>query len=103
MKGVEKPFLISPYNWKTYGDMNVEVWEKHQNTSLENADKIYRQSHAEVMELAETFSDEDLFTKDIFPWVGGSTLGSYFVSATASHYNWAVKKLKAHQKNCKNE
>ena len=101
MRGVEKPFLISPYNWKTYGDMNVEFWEKHQNTSLENADKMYRQSHAEVMELAETFSDKDLFTKDIFSWVGGSTLGSYFVSATASHYDWAMKKLKAHKKNCK--
>jgi len=23
------------------------------------------------------------------------------VSATSSHYDWALKKLKAHQKNCK--
>ena len=23
-KGEEKPFLPEPYNWKTYGDMNVE-------------------------------------------------------------------------------
>jgi hypothetical protein len=103
MKGEDKPFLPPPYNWKTYGDMNVEFWKKHQNTILEDADKMYRKSHEEVMELAETFSDKELFTKDIFPWVGGSTLGSYFVSATASHYDWAIKKLKAHQKNCKNE
>ena len=81
--------------------MNVEFWKKHQNTILEDADKMYRKSHEEVMELAETFSDKELFTKDIFPWVGGSTLGSYFASATASHYDWAIKKLKAHQKNCK--
>ena len=27
-------------------------------------------------------------------------LGSYFVSVTASHYDWAMKKLKAHKKNC---
>lgn len=33
-------------------------------------------------------------------WVGGSTLGSYFVSVTASHYDWAMKKQKAHRKNC---
>lgn len=103
MKGEDKPFLPPPYNWKTYGDMNVEFWKKHQNTILEDAGKMYRKSHEEVMELAETFSDKELFTKDIFPWVGGSTLGSYFVSATASHYDWAIKKLKAHQKNCKNE
>ena len=36
-------------------------------------------------------------------WVGGSTLGSYFVSTTSSHYDWAMKKLKAHKKNCKNQ
>jgi len=52
------------------------------------------------MKLAETFSNEELFSKGVYKWVGGSTLGSYFVSATASHYDWAMKKLKAHRKNC---
>lgn len=101
MNGEERSFLIPPYNWKTYGDMNVEFWKKHQDTPLEEAEKIYAKSHRDVMKLAETFSDKELFTKDVFPWVGGSTLGSYFVSATASHYDWAMKKLKAHKKNCK--
>ncbi|HNZ25936.1 MAG TPA: ClbS/DfsB family four-helix bundle protein [Spirochaetota bacterium] len=103
MNGEARPFLPEPYNWKTYGDMNVEFWKKHQNASLKDADKMYRKSHEDVIKLAETFSDTELFTKDIFPWVGGSTLGSYFVSTTASHYDWAMKKLKAHQKNCENK
>lgn len=99
--GNTKPFLPEPYNWKTYGDMNVEFWRKHQNTPLDEAKVMVEQSYQDVMELAESFSDEELFTKGIFPWVGGSTLGSYFVSATASHYDWAIKKLKAHKKNLK--
>jgi hypothetical protein len=33
-----------------------------------------------------------------FPWTGGATLGAYCVSATASHYDWAMKKIKAHIK-----
>lgn len=101
MNGEERPFLIPPYNWRTYGDMNVEFWKKHQDTSLEDAEKMYKKSHEDVMKLAETLSDKELFSKDVFSWVGGSTLGSYFVSATASHYDWAMKKLKAHKKNCK--
>ena len=36
-------------------------------------------------------------------WVSGSTLGSYFISSTSSHYDWAMKKLKAHRKNCKSQ
>lgn len=100
-KGEEKPFLPEPYNWRTYGEMNVGFWEKHQSTSLEEADSMVKESHNEVMKLAEKFSDKELFEKNVFPWVGGSTLGSYFVSATSSHYDWAIKKLKAHRKNCK--
>ena len=100
--GEEKPFIPKPYNWKTYGDMNVEFWKKHQNTPLEEAKKMINKSHKDVLVLAEKFSNDELFSKNIFKWVGGSTLGSYFVSSTSSHYDWAIKKLKAHQKNCKN-
>ena len=97
-KGEEKPFLPEPYNWRTYGDMNVEFWKKHQNTSLEDATKALQKSHKEILKLAEIFTNEELFSKKVYKWVGGSTLGSYFVSATSSHYDWAIKKLKAHQK-----
>ena len=99
-KGEVKPFLPEPYNWRTYGDMNVEFWKKHQNTSLEDATRALEKSHKDVLELAEKFTNEELFSKNIYKWVGGSTLGSYFVSATSSHYDWAMKKLKAHKKNC---
>jgi len=99
-KGEEKPFIPQPYNWRTYGDMNVEFWKKHQNTSFEDATRILEKSHKDVLELAEKFTNEELFSKKVYKWVGGSTLGSYFVSATSSHYDWAIKKLKAHQKNC---
>lgn len=99
-RGDKKPFIPPPYNWKTYGEMNVGFWEKHQGTSLDDARALLAKSHDDVMDLAETFSNEELFSKGVFPWVGGSTLGSYFVSVTASHYDWAMKKLKAHRKNC---
>lgn len=98
--GENKPFIPAPYNWKTYGDMNVGFWEKHQNTTLEEAKSMLKKSHEDILNLAETFSNEELFSKDVYKWVGGSTLGSYFVSATASHYDWAMKKLKAHKRNC---
>lgn len=99
--GDNKPFLPEPYNWKTYGDMNVEFWKKHQTTSLEEAKEMVAKTHSEVLSLAETFSNQELFSKGVYKWVGTSPLGSYFVSVTASHYDWAIKKLKAHIKNCK--
>lgn len=99
--GDNKSFLPEPYNWKTYGDMNAAFWQKHQKTTLEEASKMLADSHEKVMSLAETFSNEELFSKGVYRWVGGSTLGSYFISNTSSHYEWAMKKLKVHIKNCK--
>ena len=97
--GDNKPFLPKPYNWKTYAKLNEQFWKKHQNTSLDDAKGMLQKSHDEVMKLAETFSNEELFSKGVYSWVGGSVLGSYFVSNMSSHYDWALKKLKAHRKN----
>ena len=97
--GEEKPFLPEPYNWKTYGVMNTEViWKKHQNTPYLKSKEMLKESHAKVMKLIETFSNDELFAKKSFSWTGGSTLGSYCVSTTSSHYDWAMKKIKMHIK-----
>lgn len=96
--GKAQQFLKEGYNWKNYGAMNIEFWEKHQTTSYEEARELLAESHQQVMELADTFTNEELFSKGVFPWVGGSPLGSYFVSATSSHYDWAAKKIRKFKK-----
>ena len=99
MSGANKHFLPEPYTWKTYGNMNVEFWKKHQNTSYENAVKMLNESHKRVMDIINSHSDEELFTKKYYSWTDG--LGSYCVSVTSSHYNWAIKKIKAHIRSLK--
>ncbi len=96
--GEAKPFLPAPYNWKTYGQMNVGFWEKHQDTSYERSKEMVQRSHADVMALIGKFSNDELFAKIFFSWTGTSALGSYCVSATSSHYDWAMKKIKMHRK-----
>lgn len=91
-------FLPEPYNWKTYPLMNIEFWKKHQTTSLTEAKAVLKKSHSDVMRFIDFFTDEELFTKKYFPWTGTTSLGSYCVSATSSHYNWAIKKIKLHLK-----
>lgn len=88
------PFLPAPYNWKNYGEMNIEFWNKHQDTSAEDAKEMLVQSHKDVLNLIESFTNEELFEKAYFKWSGTTNIGSYFVSATCSHYDWAIKKIK---------
>jgi len=97
--GEQKPFIPEPYNFKTYGVMNVEViWKKHQNTPYVKSKEMLKDSHSKVMKLIEAFSNDELFAKKYFSWTGTTTLGSYCISATSSHYDWAIKKIKNHKK-----
>lgn len=99
--GENKSFLPSPYNWKTYGQMNVGFFEKHQETLYDSSKEMIKESHSKVMSMIDIFSSDELFAKKQFAWTGTTTLGSYCVSATSSHYDWAMKKIKKHIKTLK--
>ncbi len=96
---IGRKIIPTPYNWRTYPQMNVNFWKKHQNTLYELAAENLKKTHSETMRLIDTFSDEQLFTKNIFSWTGNSSLGSYCMSATSSHYDWAIKYIKQVIKN----
>ncbi|MFF8817586.1 ClbS/DfsB family four-helix bundle protein [Leucobacter sp. NPDC015123] len=93
--GNPSPFLPSPYTWRDYAGMNVEFRDAHESTSLADALREFGDSHAAVMALIDGYTNEELFVKKFYPWTGTTSLGSYCVSATSSHYDWAVKKLRA--------
>ncbi|PIF05442.1 MAG: hypothetical protein CSA36_06820 [Draconibacterium sp.] len=97
--GESTKILPEPYTFKTIAELNAKFWDKHQKTSYNQAVEMLKNSHKEVMKIIETFSNEELFTNKYFPWTGTTSLGSYCVSATSSHYDWAIKKLRKHQKN----
>ena len=96
--GLHKPFLMEGYNWKTYGAMNILFWQRNQGVTLDMALEQFKESHSKIMDIIQTMSNEELFQKNVYDWVGGSTIGSYFISVTSSHYDWAMKKIKAHRK-----
>ncbi|MBQ3515558.1 MAG: ClbS/DfsB family four-helix bundle protein [Lachnospiraceae bacterium] len=96
--GIQKPFLMEGYNWKTYGDMNLLFWRRNQTVTLDIALEQFKESHKKIMSVIQTMSNDELFKKNVYEWVGGSTIGSYFISVTSSHYDWAMKKLKAHKR-----
>ena len=96
--GEKSNFLPEPYNWKTYPQMNVEFWKKHQATPYSEAISMLKKSHLDAMQMIDTFTNEQLFTNKLFSWTGTTSLGSYCVSATSSHYEWAMKKIKNHKK-----
>ncbi len=89
------------YTWKTIPDMNMEIWRKYQDTSLASSKVMLKESHAMILRLIESHTNEDLFSRSVYKWTKSTTLGAYFVSSTSSHYDWAMKKIKKHIKTYK--
>jgi len=56
--------------------------------------KLLKKSHQDMLELIQKHSDDDLFTKKKYAWTGTTSLGAYLISATSSHYDWALKTIK---------
>ena len=101
--GQPRPFLPSPHTWRTTPTLNHEIWTQYQDAELEAIREDLADSHAAVMTLIGEFTNEELFIKAYFPWTGTTSLGSYCVSATSSHYEWAIKKLRAYLKRARAE
>lgn len=83
---------------ENYGDMNCAIWQSCQNITTEKVLADFIESHEKLLEFARSFSDEKLFEKKHFAWTGITNLGAYVISTISSHYDWALKKLKAHIK-----
>ena len=103
LSGERTAFLPEPYNWKTYPQMNVQIWRQHQDTPLYKTKTLLAQTHEKVMTLTANFSDEELFTCGHFDFTGNLNLAFYVAGSTSSLYDWAIKKIKKHKNSLKSD
>jgi len=102
LSGERASFLPHPYNWKTYPQMNAQIWRKHQDTPLCEAKALLAQTHEKETALTANFIDEELFARGYFNFTGNLNLSAYVTGSTSSHYDWAIKKIRKHKKSLEN-
>lgn len=96
--GTPRDFFPDGFTWKTYPELNARIQRDAVGTPLDSALDELRETHARVLELVEDLTDDELFVKKHFGWTGSTSLGAYAVSATSSHYAWAMAKLRKHRR-----
>jgi hypothetical protein len=96
LAGTPASFLPDGYTWTDYAGLNVEFRDRHGETTLEQAIELVTDSRSRVRALITSRTGEELFTKKYYPWTGTTSLGAYCISATSSHDDWAMKKLRKH-------
>lgn len=90
-----KPQMPAPgYTWKTVPDLNRKIHQTYLEVPLADMEVQFEASHLDMIRIIEQHDDEELFTKKKYPWTGSTSLGAYLISATSSHYAWALKLIK---------
>jgi hypothetical protein len=98
MSGKKPAIPAEDVTWQTLPVLNRRIYERHRGTELLKAIAMLKKSHKNMIVLIEKHNDDELFTKKAFSWTGTTSLGAYFVSATSSHYDWALKTIKVIKK-----
>ena len=82
------------YTWREIPALNQEIYETYRDTPLETITADFEASHREILAAVEGMTNDELFTPKVYAWTKTTTLGSYFTSATSSHYDWARKEIR---------
>lgn len=99
MAGTKPTMPEEGYTWKTIPELNRKIWEEYSNTSLNKIRQSLDKSNDEVTKLIRKHSDEELFEKKRYLWTGSTSLSAYLISATSSHYDWALKLIRKATRN----
>lgn len=98
----KKPHLPAKgYSWKTLPALNKWINEEYNKHSLEKAKLYLQDSYEQIRSIINQLSDADLFEKKKYAWTGSTSMGAYFISASSSHYDWALKLIKKANKSAK--
>ncbi len=94
MTGAKPDMPAKGYTWKTVPDLNKKIQDSYTDVSLTEVKKVLDESFNTLQKLIKNHSEKELFEKKKYPWTGSTSLAAYIISATSSHYDWALKLIK---------
>ncbi len=94
-----KPEMPAPgLSWKETPTLNSQIWERTKDDSWNEITTRLNCSYDALRQVISGYEADALFEKKRFKWTGSTSVGSYVVSATSSHYDWARKLVRRFHK-----
>ena len=95
----DKPDMPAPgFTWKDTPALNEAIYRRTRDDSYGDVVARLGKSYQRVRRILGGYDPEDLATKQRFEWTGTTSVLSYAVSATSSHYEWARKLIRVYSK-----
>lgn len=94
LQGEVPPLPAPGFKWNQIPALNEQIFFKYRDLSWDEAMALFTKSRDKVWEIIRHTSDEKMFTPGQYKWTGKNAMGTYFVSGTSSHYDWARKGIR---------
>jgi hypothetical protein len=94
LRGETPAMPAEGFNWRQIPALNQQIFEAHKDDALADVQAAFVRSYEEILELAQTLSEDELFERSHFAWTGKNNVATYLISASCSHYDWAYKRIK---------
>jgi hypothetical protein len=96
----EVPPLPAPgFKWNQIPALNEQIYFKYRDLSWDEVMALFINSRDKIWHTIQFVSNTEMFTPGYYKWTGKNTMGTYFTSATSSHYVWARKEIRKWIKN----
>lgn len=94
MAGDKPEMPAKGYTWRTVPLLNRKIREMYADAPLEEVRRELKRSFSKLQKVIMHHNQQELFERRYYPWTGSTSLGSYLISATSSHYDWAYKLIR---------
>lgn len=82
------------YSWRETPALNRVIRERSHGRAVADVVREFHASHEEILAVARSLSQADIFAPGRFGWTGRNALVTYLGANTASHYATAAKILR---------
>lgn len=80
--------------WRDLPKLNQVGYVQHKDDTLEDVLNQFENSYQEILALVESMTEREIFETGVYEWTGKSSLLSWIVANTSSHYNWARRNIR---------
>lgn len=94
LKGNKPAMPCFGYKWSQVKELNHEFYIRNKDRELKDVRTGLKRSHATILKLIKSLSEEQLLNPGFFAWTIKYPLTTYFHANTSGHYRWALKHIK---------
>jgi hypothetical protein len=82
------------FNWGQLPALNDQIFQRYKERELSEVQTLFESSYAETLDRIESYAEEELFQRAVYPWMNNNHLAAYFIANTSSHDRWARKEIR---------